>query len=61
MLFIGEVGDEEERVLADDFYYDFDDLVSKPYASEGIPAGLLSLQYPSVNCRLINICQNYWD
>ena len=41
-------GDEEERVIPDDFYYNFDELVSKPFVTEGIPSHLLTLQYPLI-------------
>lgn len=45
---LGEGGDEEEaeRILPDDFYYDFDGLVSTAFSTEGIPLQLLSFQYP---------------
>jgi len=42
----GKEEEETERILPDDFYYDFDDLVSKAFATEGIPPELLSFQYP---------------
>jgi len=44
----GEGGEEEEaeRILPDDFYYDFDGLVSTAFSTEGIPLQLLSFQYP---------------
>ena len=45
----GEVEEEPERILPDDFYYDFDDLVSKAFSTEGIPPALLSFQYPFDN------------
>ena len=45
---LGEGGEEEEaeRILPDDFYYDFDGLVSTAFSTEGIPLQLLSFQYP---------------
>jgi hypothetical protein len=45
VIVIGE-GEEEEVILADDFYYDYGGLASKPYYTEGIPEQLISLQYP---------------
>lgn len=40
-------GDEDtERILPDDFYYDFNELASQAFRSEGIPPQLLSFQYP---------------
>ena len=47
----GEVEEEPERILPDDFYYDFDDLVSRAFSTEGIPPELLSFQYPFNNRR----------
>ena len=41
-----EEEEEAERILPDDFYYDFDDLVSRAFSTEGIPSQLLSFQYP---------------
>lgn len=48
---LGEDNEEPERILPDDFYYDFDDLVSKAFSTEGIPPALLSFQYPFNNHR----------
>ena len=40
-------GDEvNERILPDDFYYEFNELASQAFSSEGIPPQLLSFQYP---------------
>ena len=62
---LGEGGEEEEaeRIFADDFYYDFDGLVSTAFSTEGIPLQLLSFQYPlydfppitAISCHLL-IC-----
>ena len=41
-----EEEEEAERILPDDFYYNFDDLVSRAFSTEGIPSQLLSFQYP---------------
>lgn len=41
----GEVGKEEVAELPDDFFYDYDSLVSKPEVVDVLP-NLLSLQYP---------------
>ena len=47
-IFSAKVEEEEEteRILPDDFYYEFDDLVSRAFSTEGIPSQLLSFQYP---------------
>ena len=64
-LLLGEGREEEEaeRILPDDFYYDFDGLVSTAFSTEGIPLQLLSFQYPlydfspitTISCYLL-IC-----
>ena len=36
------IREEAKRILPDDFYYDFDELVSKAFSTEGIPSALLS-------------------
>lgn len=51
VFIVGEVEEEPERILPDDFYYDFDDLVSKAFSTDGIPSALLSFQYPFNNHR----------
>ena len=48
--------EEAERILPDDFYYDFDDLISKAFSTEGIPSELLSFQYP-----LPNLCNSVYS
>lgn len=53
----GEVEEEPERILPDDFYYDFDELVSKAFSTEGIPPALLSFQYPFDILRLSCLSQ----
>ncbi|XP_048588414.1 cilia- and flagella-associated protein 44-like isoform X2 [Nematostella vectensis] len=40
----GEAGDAE-RVIPDDFYYDYDDMASKPFSTEGIPNQLISFHH----------------
>lgn len=52
----GEEEEEEERILPDDFYYDFDDLVSRAFSTEGIPPQLLSFQYPFMSsCQVTKL------
>lgn len=46
MFVIPGEGDEEEDTLPDDFFYDYDGIVSKPYYTEGVPDQLITLQYP---------------
>lgn len=41
----GDAEEEAKRILPDDFYYDFDELVSKAFSTEGIPPGLLSFYH----------------
>ena len=51
-------GDEDEEKIPDDFYYEFEEHVSKPAISDesGLPSDVLSLTYPFQKYR-VNISQ----
>ena len=34
---------EEENTMPSNFYYDYDEFVSKPYTTDGVPHDMLSL------------------
>lgn len=54
-------GDEEEEKIPDDFYYEFEEHVSKPAISDesGLPSDVLTLTYPFEKYKA-NIFQLFW-